>query len=311
MKDVIWQEGQPRGFLNGSKRELLLEYENVRGSAELQCFLSRMCLPVGCGNRIVWKIQKFSKTRDWLEISHYFEQISEVNLEETNLTSVLQERTSLVAQMAKCLPITWDIGIRCLGWEDPLQKEMATHSSILAWRIPQMEKPGRLHPRGCKESDTTKPLLFLSVGKGRVNTALPHTLTPGHSPTPCRARDPKAGVTWSFKAMEIRQKAQSASCFSLCFTMCFHCREVVSSQLGLPKCTFFMSQKRVDIVCLIPSPYFKSCQKTCLVTQRKALHQSEEFGEGFCFSCVCLRWKTISALIALIILRSHAHIHLH
>ena len=43
---------------------------------------------------------------------------------------------SLVAQMAKCLPITWDIGIRCLGWEDPLQKEMATHSSILAWRIP-------------------------------------------------------------------------------------------------------------------------------------------------------------------------------
>ena len=35
MKDVIWQEGQPRGFLNGSKRELLLEYENVRGSAEL------------------------------------------------------------------------------------------------------------------------------------------------------------------------------------------------------------------------------------------------------------------------------------
>lgn len=80
--------GSARGFLNGSKRELLLEFANVRGSAELQCFLSRMCLPIGCGSRIVWKIQKVSKMRDWLEISHYFERISEVNLEETNLTSI-------------------------------------------------------------------------------------------------------------------------------------------------------------------------------------------------------------------------------
>ena len=47
-----------------------------------------MCLPIGCGSRIVWKIQKVSEMRDWLEISHYFERISEVNLEETNLTSI-------------------------------------------------------------------------------------------------------------------------------------------------------------------------------------------------------------------------------
>ena len=51
---------------------------------------------------------------------------------------------SLVAQSVKNLPAmqeTWD---RFLGWEDPLEKEKATHSSILAWRIPWTEEPGRL-----------------------------------------------------------------------------------------------------------------------------------------------------------------------
>ena len=42
-----------------------------------------------------------------------------------------------------------------LGWEDPQEKEMATHSSILAWKIPWTEKPGRLQSMGLQESDTT------------------------------------------------------------------------------------------------------------------------------------------------------------
>ena len=42
---------------------------------------------------------------------------------------------------------TW---VQSLGWEDPLEKEMATHSSILAWKIPQTEKPGRLQFMGCQ-----------------------------------------------------------------------------------------------------------------------------------------------------------------
>ena len=42
-----------------------------------------------------------------------------------------------------------------LGQEDPLEKEMATHSSILAWKIPQAEEPGRLLPMGSQELDTT------------------------------------------------------------------------------------------------------------------------------------------------------------
>ena len=44
--------------------------------------------------------------------------------------------TSLVAQMAKRLPAMRETWVRSLGWEDPLEKEMATHSSTLAWRIP-------------------------------------------------------------------------------------------------------------------------------------------------------------------------------
>jgi len=45
--------------------------------------------------------------------------------------------------------------VQFLGWEDPLEEEMATHSSILAWKIPWTEKPGRLQSMGLQESDTT------------------------------------------------------------------------------------------------------------------------------------------------------------
>ena len=48
---------------------------------------------------------------------------------------------SLVAQMGRNLPAMQEIWVQPLGWEDPLEKEMATHSSILAWRIPRTEKP--------------------------------------------------------------------------------------------------------------------------------------------------------------------------
>ena len=46
--------------------------------------------------------------------------------------------------------------VQSLGQEDLLEKEMATHSSILAWKIPWMVEPGRLQSMGCKESDTTE-----------------------------------------------------------------------------------------------------------------------------------------------------------
>ena len=55
---------------------------------------------------------------------------------------------SLVAQRIKRLPAMQEIQIRSLGWEDPLEKEMATHSSILAWRTPWTEELGRLQSTG-------------------------------------------------------------------------------------------------------------------------------------------------------------------
>ena len=48
--------------------------------------------------------------------------------------------------------------VRSLGWEDPLEKEMATHSSILAWKISWIEEPGGLQFMGCKDSDTTEAI---------------------------------------------------------------------------------------------------------------------------------------------------------
>ena len=55
---------------------------------------------------------------------------------------------SLVAQMVKNLPALWQTGVQPLGPEDLLEKRMATHSSILAWRIPWTEEPGGLQPMG-------------------------------------------------------------------------------------------------------------------------------------------------------------------
>ena len=55
---------------------------------------------------------------------------------------------SLVAQTVKNLPATWVTWVQFLGWEDPLEKGVATHSSILAWRIPWTEEPGELQSMG-------------------------------------------------------------------------------------------------------------------------------------------------------------------
>ena len=56
--------------------------------------------------------------------------------------------TFLVAQMVKCLPTMWETWVQSLGQEDLLEKEMAIHSSTLAWKIPQMEELGRPQSMG-------------------------------------------------------------------------------------------------------------------------------------------------------------------
>ena len=62
--------------------------------------------------------------------------------------------------MVKRLIAMQETRVRPLGWEDPLEKEMATHSSTLAWKIPQTEEAGRLQSMGQKESDMTEQLHF-------------------------------------------------------------------------------------------------------------------------------------------------------
>ena len=55
---------------------------------------------------------------------------------------------SLVAQTVKCLSTMLETRVRSLGWEDPLEKEMAIHSRTIAWKIPWTEEPGRLQSMG-------------------------------------------------------------------------------------------------------------------------------------------------------------------
>ena len=66
-----------------------------------------------------------------------------------------------MAQMVKNLPTMQDMWVWSLGWEDPLENEMAPHYNIFTWRIPWTEEPGRLHsPGGCKESDMSEQLTW-------------------------------------------------------------------------------------------------------------------------------------------------------
>ena len=63
-------------------------------------------------------------------------------------------RASLVAQTVKNLPAMQETWVPSLGWEDALDKEMATHSSILAWRMPWTEEPGQATIHGVPKSQT-------------------------------------------------------------------------------------------------------------------------------------------------------------
>ena len=67
----------------------------------------------------------------------------------------VHRQASLVAQQVMNLPAMQETWVQSLGWEDPLEKEMATHFSILAWRILWTEEPGRLQSMGWQESDMT------------------------------------------------------------------------------------------------------------------------------------------------------------
>ena len=88
---------------------------------------------------------------------------------------IFLRKASLVAQTVKNLPTIWETQVWSLGREDPLEKGMATHSSILAWGIPWIEELGGLYsPWGHKESGTTEQLISLSLSlwKGRFSSLI-------------------------------------------------------------------------------------------------------------------------------------------
>ena len=66
----------------------------------------------------------------------------------TIITTSIYYWTSLVAQTVKHLSTMWEMRVRALGWEDSLEKEMAIHSSTVAWKIPWTEEPARLQSMG-------------------------------------------------------------------------------------------------------------------------------------------------------------------
>ena len=89
-----------------------------------------------------------------------------------------RKQASLVVQMVKCLHAMQETWVRSSGREDLLEKGMATHSSILVWRIPWTEEPGGYSPRGHKESDTTERLARTHTQRKHLvqGTLLPSTL---------------------------------------------------------------------------------------------------------------------------------------
>ena len=77
---------------------------------------------------------------------------------------------SLVAQMVKNPPVMWETWVWAPGQEDPLEKKLATHSSILAWRIPNLEELVGYSPRGRKELDMTEWLTLTMLPDRKIPT---------------------------------------------------------------------------------------------------------------------------------------------
>ena len=91
------------------------------------------------------------------------------------ITYLLCDFTSLVAQMVKRLSTMWETWVLSLDWEDSLEKELATHSSTLALKIPWTEELGAgYYPWGHKESGTTERLYFHFCDFGEVIFSVGH-----------------------------------------------------------------------------------------------------------------------------------------
>ena len=95
---------------------------------------------------------KISRTQDGLKIG---QSSQKKTLSLRTKFGSSRSRASLVAHLVKNLPAVWETRVRSLDWEDPLEEVMATHSSILALRIPWTEEPGGLQSMGSRRVGQT------------------------------------------------------------------------------------------------------------------------------------------------------------
>ena len=149
-----------------------------------------------------------------------------------------------MAQRLKCLPPMRETWVRSLGREDPLEKEMATHSSILAWRIPWTEEPGRLQSTGSQRVghiDMNPPQVYTCS----PSLLPPHTIPLGHLSAPAPSIQYHAlNLDWQFVSHMILYRFQCHSPKSchplplpqspkdcsihLCLFCCLACRVIIT-----------------------------------------------------------------------------------
>ena len=108
--------------------------------------------------------------------------------------------SSLVAQLIKNPPVMRETWVQSLGWEDPQEKGMATHSSILAWRTPWTEDPGGLQPMGVAESD-----IFILL-----TSPMEDPKAPVRSPACCLGVS--VGPLWEDESCDIQLTNQKRRC---------------------------------------------------------------------------------------------------
>ena len=110
-------------------------------------------------NEVAIIVNKSPKCSTWVQSQKWQNDLF-VSKANHSISQQSKSMTSLVAQMVKRLPTTRETWVWSLGWEDLLEKEMATHSSTLAWKIPRWRSLVGCSPWGCKESDTTERYNF-------------------------------------------------------------------------------------------------------------------------------------------------------
>ena len=108
----------------------------------LHFHFSLSCIGEGNGNPL--QCSHLENPRDG---GAWWAAVCEVAQSPTRLKQLSSSSSIRVAQTVKCLPTVQEIRVQSLGWEDLLEKEMATHSSILAWKIPWTEEPGKSRTR--------------------------------------------------------------------------------------------------------------------------------------------------------------------